>query len=87
MGTPRSDSFRFAPRLEPTAPDRLHSVLRTCPYRDAIRENQASVCRLHKGITAGLLDQLDPHAKLSGFIAKDSLERDQAPGGVGMSRA
>jgi predicted ArsR family transcriptional regulator len=61
----------FAPRLEPTAPDRLHFVLRTCPYRDAISENQAAVCRLHKGITAGLLDRLDPHAKLSGFTAKD----------------
>ena len=61
----------FAPRLEPTAPDRLRFVLRTCPYRDAIQENQAAVCRLHKGITAGLLDRLDPHAKLSGFTAKD----------------
>jgi predicted ArsR family transcriptional regulator len=61
----------FAPRLEPAAPDRLRFVLRTCPYRDAIREDQAAVCRLHKGITAGLLDRLDPHAKLSGFTAKD----------------
>jgi predicted ArsR family transcriptional regulator len=61
----------FAPRLAPSAPDRLRFVLRSCPYRDAIRENQAAICRLHKGITAGLLDRLDPHAKLSDFTAKD----------------
>ena len=61
----------FAPRLEQTAPDRLRFVLRTCPYRDAVRENPGAVCRLHKGITAGLLDRLDPRAKLSRFVAKD----------------
>ena len=61
----------FAPRLEPTAPERLRFVLDNCPYRDAVRQNQPAVCRLHKGITLGLLDRLDPRAKLSGFVAKD----------------
>ena len=61
----------FAPRLEPTAPERLRFVLGNCPYRDAVRQNQPAVCSLHKGITLGLLDRLDPRAKLSGFVAKD----------------
>lgn len=64
-------AMSFAPRLEPTAPERLHFVLGNCPYRDAVRQNQPAVCSLHKGITLGLLDRLDPHAKLTGFVAKD----------------
>jgi predicted ArsR family transcriptional regulator len=64
-------SMGFAPHLESTAPERPRFVLRTCPYREAVRENQPAICRLHKGITAGLLDRLDPHAKLSGFVPKD----------------
>jgi len=61
----------FAPQLEPAAPERPRLVLRNCPYREAVRENQAAICRLHKGITAGLLDRLDPDAKLGAFVAKD----------------
>ncbi len=41
------------------------------PCAVVLRESQSAVCRLHKGITVGLLDRLDPHAKLSGFTAKD----------------
>jgi predicted ArsR family transcriptional regulator len=46
-------------------------VLHNCPYRDAVRENQPAVCRLHRGITSGLLDRLDPSAKVAAFIPKD----------------
>jgi hypothetical protein len=40
-------------------------------YRDAVRENQPAVCTLHRGITRGLLDKLDPDARLVGFVARD----------------
>jgi len=51
--------------------DRLTFRLGNCPYREAVRENQPVVCALHRGITRGLLDVLDPHAKLAGFIPRD----------------
>lgn len=40
-------------------------------YRDAVRQNQAVVCRLHRGITTGLVERIDPRARLEGFVAKD----------------
>ena len=61
----------FAPLPEQTPPDRLRFVLGNCPYREAVRQNQPAVCSLHKGITAGLLDRIDPRAKLADFVAKD----------------
>ena len=51
----------------------MRFVLRNCPYREAVRENQPAVCGLHRGITRGLLDRLDPRAQLIGFVAKDPL--------------
>lgn len=38
-----------------------------CPYRDAVRENPEAICALHKGITRGLLEALDPDARLAAF--------------------
>jgi predicted ArsR family transcriptional regulator len=61
----------FSPRTEASSPGRLRFVLCNCPYRDAVRQNQAAVCTLHRGITTGLLDRLDPGATLSDFVAKD----------------
>jgi predicted ArsR family transcriptional regulator len=61
----------FAPRQEEPAPGRLCFRLGNCPYRDAVRENQAVVCTLHRGITQGLLDRLAPDARLEDFVAKD----------------
>jgi predicted ArsR family transcriptional regulator len=61
----------FAPRPEVPSPARLRFVLHNCPYRDAVRQNQPAVCRLHRGITTGLLDRLDPGAKVAAFIPKD----------------
>jgi predicted ArsR family transcriptional regulator len=63
----------FAPRSEPL-PDGTRYVLGNCPYRDAVAQNQELVCNLHRGITAGLLDRLDPAARLSAFVAKDPYE-------------
>ena len=64
-------SLGFTPARERPAPDRLRYVLGNCPYRDAVRQNQPAVCTLHRGITSGLLDRLDPQARLADFVAKD----------------
>jgi hypothetical protein len=45
--------------------------LRNCPYRDAVRANQAAICTLHRGLTQGLLDSLPGQAHLRGFVARD----------------
>jgi predicted ArsR family transcriptional regulator len=45
--------------------------LRNCPYRDAVRANQPVVCALHRGLTRGLLDALQPSARLSRFVPED----------------
>ena len=42
-----------------------------CPYRDAVRQDPAVVCTLHRGLAMGLLDRLAPSASLAGFVAKD----------------
>jgi predicted ArsR family transcriptional regulator len=61
----------FRPAREPIAGDRLTYRLRNCPYREAVRERQPLVCGLHRGLTRGMLDALDPETKLVGFVAKD----------------
>jgi predicted ArsR family transcriptional regulator len=61
----------FQPQREPAADDRLTYRLRNCPYREAVRERQPLVCGLHRGITRGLLDALDPKTKLVGFVPND----------------
>jgi predicted ArsR family transcriptional regulator len=61
----------FAPRREQPAPARHRYVLRNCPYRGAVRENQPAVCALHRGVTAGLLEGMDPGATLVSFVPKD----------------
>src|SRR5690349_15949824 len=61
----------FQPEREPVAGDRLIYRLRNCPYREAVRERQPLVCGLHRGLTRGMLDVLDPKTKLVGFVPKD----------------
>jgi predicted ArsR family transcriptional regulator len=61
----------FQPRRRFDEPDRLTYCLDNCPYRDAIRERQQVVCGLHRGMTRGLLDEIDPKTKLSAFVPKD----------------
>lgn len=60
----------FQPQAQPAQTTVLY-VLGNCPYRDAVRENQPVVCSLHRGITRGLLDELDPQARLTDFVARD----------------
>jgi predicted ArsR family transcriptional regulator len=61
----------FQPERMPIAGDRLTYRLRNCPYREAVRERQPLVCGLHRGLTRGMLDVLDPKTKLVGFVPKD----------------
>jgi predicted ArsR family transcriptional regulator len=63
----------FAPRPE-AIDGGVRYVLGNCPYRDAVAQNQTAVCSLHRGITTGLLDRLDPAARLADFVARDPYE-------------
>jgi predicted ArsR family transcriptional regulator len=60
----------FAPQRRRATAGRVVFRLGNCPYREAVRENQPVVCALHRGLTLGLLDQLDPAARLTDFVAK-----------------
>lgn len=64
-------SLGFAPQREPLGKDRLVYRLRNCPYRDAVHERQPLVCGLHRGLTRGMLDAIDPDTRLVGFEPKD----------------
>jgi predicted ArsR family transcriptional regulator len=60
----------FEPELE-VRTDGFGCRLGNCPYRDAVLRNQQIVCGLHRGITAGILDAVDPGARLTKFEPKD----------------
>ena len=60
----------FQPEVN-TSEGKLMCTLGNCPYRDAVRQNQEVVCTLHRGITRGLLDVIDPKAKLESFVPRD----------------
>jgi predicted ArsR family transcriptional regulator len=64
-------SLGFQPRRDVDASGGLTYRLCNCPYREAVRENQDVVCTLHRGITQGLLDELAPKTKLTGFVPRD----------------
>ena len=61
----------FQPTVQLREGSRLTFGLGNCHYRDAVRENQPVVCALHRGIPRGLLDVLEPSAKLAGFVPRD----------------
>lgn len=61
----------FAPQRQVTEATRVTFRLGNCPYREAVRENQPVVCALHRGLTLGLLDELDPASRLTDFVPKD----------------
>lgn len=61
----------FAPQRRRTRAATDLFTLGNCPYRDAVRDNQLVICALHRGLTLGLLDQLDPEASLKDFVPKD----------------
>jgi predicted ArsR family transcriptional regulator len=61
----------FQPRRRHDDAGTLTYCLENCPYRAAVRERQPVVCGLHRGLTRGLLDAIDPKTKLSAFVPKD----------------
>ena len=61
----------FQPHGELVSEDRLTYHLGNCPYRDAVAERPQVVCGLHRGITRGLLDAIDPKTRLTGFVPHD----------------
>lgn len=61
----------FAPQRHRVQAGRTMFTLGNCPYREAVRVNQPVVCALHRGITRGLLDTIDPGAELADFVPKD----------------
>ncbi|MEZ5075942.1 MAG: helix-turn-helix domain-containing protein [Solirubrobacterales bacterium] len=64
-------SLGFRPELEASGEDGFVCRLENCPYGDSVKESQDVVCALHKGITAGLLAELLPEAKLARFEPHD----------------
>jgi predicted ArsR family transcriptional regulator len=77
-GRPLEDSLMdalaalgFMPRRETAGAGSFRFVLRNCPYREAVLQNQPAICVLHRGITSGLLDRLGPGSRLTGFVPKD----------------
>jgi predicted ArsR family transcriptional regulator len=61
----------FAPQRQRTRNSKLVLKLGNCPYREAVRENPAVVCALHRGMTRGLLDEVAPAARLTRFVPED----------------
>lgn len=49
-------------------------TMMNCPYRESVRGNADVICKLHRGITRGLLSKVDPAAELVDFRPKDPVE-------------
>ena len=61
----------FQPHIDTSTAGRTTYCLGNCPYKDAVRANQPVVCALHRGITRGSLEALEPGARLADFIPRD----------------
>jgi len=61
----------FRPEREPRGPGRLAYRLGNCPYREVAGERPQLVCGLHRGMTRGLLDEIDPATRLTAFVPQD----------------
>jgi len=61
----------FRPAIELEASGNVRCRLCNCPYRDSVRESPEVVCTLHRGITAGLLEELAPDARMTEFEPHD----------------
>jgi predicted ArsR family transcriptional regulator len=73
-----TDAFRqafsalgFEPRLDVRSEGGFHCELENCPYSDSVRAGGDVVCTLHRGITEGLLEELDPEVDLTEFSPRD----------------
>jgi len=62
----------FQPSVEePEGGGRSLCRLGNCPYAQSVKENPQIICTLHRGITEGLLERLQPEARLTRFLARD----------------
>ena len=61
----------FQPQVRTSTAGRTTYCLGNCPYKDAVRTNQPVVCTLHRGMTRGLLEALEPSARLVDFVPRD----------------
>ena len=61
----------FQPEVAVGPDGAMTAKLCNCPYRDSVRENPDVICILHRGLTAGVLDTLDPEAEMVGFEPHD----------------
>jgi predicted ArsR family transcriptional regulator len=61
----------FQPAVSASEDGVVTCELTNCPYRASVRENPEAVCRLHRGITEGLLEQLSPGSRLTVFEPHD----------------
>lgn len=65
----------FQPTVEQRTGGTVSLCLHNCPYADAVLENQPVVCALHRGMTRGLLEALQPGVELASFQPRDPDER------------
>lgn len=61
----------FQPMVEAESEDAFTCTLGNCPYRESAKESPDVVCVLHRGITAGILAELDPDAELVRFEPRE----------------
>jgi predicted ArsR family transcriptional regulator len=61
----------FQPSVEDSDGSRSLCRLGNCPYAQSVKENPEIICTLHRGITEGLLERLEPGAHLTHFAARD----------------
>jgi predicted ArsR family transcriptional regulator len=61
----------FQPEVEDSDGGAITAKLCNCPYRDSVRENPEVICRLHRGVTVGVLETLDPDARVVRFEPHD----------------
>lgn len=61
----------FQPSLEVRSDGGFTCTLGNCPYLGSAIENPEIVCVLHRGMTAGVLAELDPGAKLVRFEPRE----------------
>lgn len=60
----------FRPSVEMTS-DGFVCSLGNCPYVKSVRESPRVVCALHRGLTVGMLAEIEPTAVLSSFEPHD----------------